>query len=116
MFRAQTAVPDSRPSFVGKRPVTLGEFPRPKAALAAALCAQESNRDILRVRDRAANGNDFAAALTHNGTQAHEGYHLTAVAEAALPSGDIPWIEAQVGRLSERRQIWPWCSLGQKTW
>ena len=109
-------MPDTRGSFAGERPVTPGEFPRPKAALAAALWEQETHRDILGVRDRAANGIDFLAALTHNGTQTLERHHLTAEPEAALPSGDIRWIGPHMGRLSGREQTWLWCRLGQEIW
>jgi hypothetical protein len=58
----------------------------------------------------------FIAALTHGGSEALEGYHLTAEAKAALLSGDIRWIEANVGKLSKRRQTWLWCRLGQEIW
>ena len=116
MFETQTAVLDTRHAFVAERSVTLGELLQLKAAFTAALWEQESNHDILRVLDRAADDNDFIAALTHNGTKALEGYHLTAEAKAALLSGDIRWIEAHVGKLSERQQTWLWCRLGQEIW
>lgn len=102
--------------FVGERPVTLGDFVQLKNAFAIALWEQESNHDVLRVLDRAADDNRFIAALTHRGSEALKGYHLSKRAKAALLSGDIRWIEAHVCKLTERQKTWLWCRLGQEIW
>jgi hypothetical protein len=116
MLDVQTSVLGTRHSFVGERSVTLGDFLQLKDAFTAALWERGSNRDVLRVLERAADENGFIAALTHRGSRAFEGYHLTAEAKAALLSGDIRWIEAHMGKLSERQQTWLWCRLGQEIW
>ena len=112
---AQAAVLGTR-GFVGERAVTFADLMQLKSAFTVALWEQESNHDVLKVLDRAADDNSFIAALTHRGSDALEGYHLTAEAKAALLSGDIRWIEAHVGKLSERQQTWLWCRLGQEVW
>jgi hypothetical protein len=116
MLEAQTAVLDTRHSFVGERPVSLGQFLLLRDAFTVALWERASNREILRVLDRAADDNAFIAALAHPGSKALKGYRLTSEAKAALLSGDLPWIEAHVGKLSERQQTWLWCRLGQEIW
>ena len=102
--------------FVGERPVALGDFVLLKKAFAMAFWEQKSNHDVLRVLDRAADDHRFIAALTHRGSQALQGYHLTAEATAALLGGDIRWVEAHVGKLTERQQTWLWCRLCQEIW
>ena len=77
---------------------------------------QESDGEILRVLDRAAEDNGFIAELTHRGAKALESYQLTLKAKAALLSGDIRWIEARVGNLDARLRTWPDCRLQQEIW
>jgi hypothetical protein len=87
-----------------------------RKAFAIALWERESNQEVLRVLERAADDNDFLAALTYRGPEALASYHLTTEAEAALLSGDIRWIEAHVGKLDKRQQTWLWCRLCQENW
>ena len=72
--------------------------------------------EILRVLDRAADDDDFIAQLTYHGSEALQGYDLTAEEKAALLSGDIGWIEARVGKLDARLRTWLECRLQQEIW
>jgi hypothetical protein len=54
--------------------------------------------------------------LTHHGSEALDGYDLTASEKAALLSGDIRWIEAHVGKLTSRQKTWLYCRLEQEIW
>jgi hypothetical protein len=108
-------VPSTR-RFVGERAVPLWDLVKIKKAFSVALWEQESNDQIPRVLDRAADDNDFIAALTYRGSDALEGYHLTSQAKAALLSGDIRWLEAHIGKLTERQQTWLRCRLSQEIW
>jgi hypothetical protein len=99
-----------------ERPVTPEVLTQLKGTFTVAPQEQESNGEILKVLDRAAEDNGFIAELTHRGSKALEGYKLTLKAKAALLSGDIRWIEARVGKLDARLRTWLDCRLQQEIW
>lgn len=72
--------------------------------------------EILRVLRRAAADNDFIAQLTDQGSLALQGYDLSQQAKAALVSGDLPWVEARVGKLTARLRTWIDRRLQQEIW
>ncbi len=102
--------------FVGERTVPLGNLVQIKTVFDVALWERESNDEVLRVLERAADDNGLVAALTYRGSDALAGYHLTSQAKATLLSGDVRWIEAHLGKLTERQQPWLQCRLGQEIW
>lgn len=102
--------------FSRERPVPFRVLTQLKKVFVVDLQKQESDDEILRVLDRAADDNDFIAELTYRGSKALEGYNLTMEAKAALLSGDIRWIEAQLGKLDARLRTWPDCRLQQEIW
>jgi hypothetical protein len=73
-------------------------------------------REMVRVLERAARDSAFIAQLTYQGAKALQGYDLTWREKAALLSGDIRWIEAQVGKLPARLRTWLDCRLQQEIW
>ncbi len=75
-----------------------------------------TQKEILRVLDRAACDNDFIAQLTYWGSEALQDYCLGSEAKAALLSGDIRWIETRVGKLDARLSTWLQCRLEQEIW
>jgi hypothetical protein len=111
----QTSVLGTK-QFVGDHPVAFGDLVQLKKTFTIALWERESNHDILRVLDRAAEDIGLIADLTYRGPEALEGYHLTPEAQAALLGGDIRWIETHVGKLSESQRTWLWCRLCQEIW
>ena len=106
----------SSKQFVGQRPIPLGDLIQLKKAFGVTLWERESNDEILRVLERAARYSSFVSALTHRGSDALEGYHLTWQAKAALLSGDVRWIEAHIGKLTEPQKVWLQCRLSQEIW
>ena len=102
--------------FEAGRPVRPVDLLHRRGGLALVVPEQESNREILRVLDRAAADNGFIADLIQRGSKALEGYKLTLKAKAALLSGDIRWIEARVGKLDARQRTWLDCRLQQEIW
>ena len=62
--------------------------------------------EILRVLERAAGDSDFVYKLLHRWADALEEYDLTGSEKLALLTGDIEWIEKQVGPLSEKQKRW----------
>jgi DNA-binding NtrC family response regulator len=62
--------------------------------------------EILRVLERAAGDTDFVFKLLHRWADALEEYDLTGPEKLALLTGDIEWIENQVGPLTEKQKRW----------
>ncbi len=75
-----------------------------------------SSKAVMEVLERASCEDQFIAQLTEQGSKALEGYDLTREEEAALISGDIQWIENQLGKLSESKKVWLNCRLQQERW
>jgi hypothetical protein len=73
-------------------------------------------KGILGVLERAAKDPNFIAQLTYDGSRALRAYDLTMEAKAALLSGDVQWIEKQVGKLDGRLRTWLDCRLQQEIW
>jgi DNA-binding NtrC family response regulator len=62
--------------------------------------------EILQVLERAAGDSDFVFRLLHRWADALEEYDLTGPEKLALLTGDIEWIEKQVGPLTEKQKRW----------
>ena len=78
--------------------------------------SEADRKGILQVLERAAEDDGFIAQLTHCGPDALRGYNLSLDAQAALLSGDVGWIEANVGKLDARLRTWLDCRLQQEIW
>lgn len=75
-----------------------------------------SEGGLFDLLDRAAHDDKLLAQLADGRTDALMAYDLTWEQEAALMSGDIRWIEAHVGKLSQRQRTWLECRLQQESW
>jgi DNA-binding NtrC family response regulator len=62
--------------------------------------------EILRVLERATVDADFVFRMLHRWADALEEYDLTGAEKLALLTGDIEWIEAQVGPLTDKQKGW----------
>jgi len=62
--------------------------------------------EILRVLERATVDADFVFNMLHRWADALEEYDLTGSEKLALLTGDIEWIENQVGPLTEKQKRW----------
>jgi DNA-binding NtrC family response regulator len=62
--------------------------------------------EILSILERAAADSDFVYKLLHRWADALEEYDLTGPEKLALLTGDIEWIEKQVGPLTEKQKRW----------
>jgi DNA-binding NtrC family response regulator len=72
--------------------------------------------EMLKVLDRAASDSDFIANLLYHGADALEEYDLTGPEKLAILTGDIEWIEEQIGPLSENRKRWLEQRLSAEIW
>ena len=62
--------------------------------------------EIIEVLERAASDGEFVHNLLHHWADALEGYDLTGPVKLALLTGDIEWIEDQVGPLTATQRRW----------
>ena len=68
--------------------------------------------EILKVLERAASDGDFMSKLLHQGSEALEEYDLTGPEKLAILTGDIEWIEGQIGPLTPNQKKWLEQKLG----
>jgi DNA-binding NtrC family response regulator len=62
--------------------------------------------ELLTVLDRAATDREFFAELMEQAADALDSYELTAAEKLALLTGDITWIEEQIGPLTKEQRRW----------
>jgi DNA-binding response OmpR family regulator len=62
--------------------------------------------ELLTVLDRAATDTEFFAELMEQAADALDSYELTAAEKLALLTGDITWIEEQIGPLTKEQRRW----------
>ncbi len=75
-----------------------------------------SKEAVLAILERAAGDDKFISQLTDDFTEAIKDYELTWEEHAALTSGDIRWIETNIGKLDNRLRTWLDCRLQQERW
>jgi ActR/RegA family two-component response regulator len=73
-------------------------------------------REVSRVLNRTAEDNDFWTDLMDNGSAALEGYTLSMAAKAAIASGDLKWINENVGELTQKQLMFIYKRLEQEAW
>jgi hypothetical protein len=91
---------------------------RPASVLRLGRTAATSvhRQEIISVLERASRDNDFLARLASQDEGTLQGYTLTSQEKAALLSGDLPWVEARLGKLNAQQRIWFECRLQQEIW
>jgi len=72
--------------------------------------------EMLRVLERAGHDNDFRSALLSHGADALENYELTKPEMLAVITGDIHWIEEQIGPLTDNQKKWLEARLAAEIW
>ena len=72
--------------------------------------------EILKVLERAASDSEFIANLLYHGSEALEKYDLTGPEKLAILTGDIEWIEGQIGSLTPNQKRWLEQRLGAEIW
>jgi DNA-binding NtrC family response regulator len=72
--------------------------------------------EILKVLERAATDYVLVYNLLHYGVEALDEFDLTAAEKLAILSGDIQWIESNVGKLSANQRKWLEGRLGAEIW
>jgi len=72
--------------------------------------------EMLKVLDRAASDSEFIANLLYQGADALEKYDLTGPEKLAILTGDIEWIEGQIGSLTANQKRWLEQRLSAEIW
>jgi len=62
--------------------------------------------ELLKVLERAATDKEFFGELMEQAADALDSYELTGAEKLALLTGDITWIEEQIGPLSKEQRRW----------
>lgn len=75
-----------------------------------------SKEAVLAVLRRAAEDDAFLAQLADDSAKVLKDYNLGWEETAALSSGDVRWIEANIGKLDKRLRTWLDCRLQQEKW
>lgn len=73
-------------------------------------------REVIQVLNRTAEDKDFWVDLMENGSVALEGYHLSSEAKAAIASGDLKWINENVGELTQKQLMFIYKRLEREAW
>lgn len=73
-------------------------------------------REVLQVLNRAAEDMDFNRELLEKGTEALAGYHLTPEAKVAIASGDLNWLNQNVGEFTQKQLSYIHRRLAREAW
>ena len=73
-------------------------------------------REVIQALNRTAEDRDFWRDLMENGTKALENYQLSNEAKAAIASGDLKWINENVGELTQKQLMFIYKRLEREAW
>ena len=96
---------------------------RAKKEAAAGIKAAETEeekliqkRQVVQVLNRTADDRDFWGDLMQNGSKALADYSLSSQAKAAIVSGDLKWINENVGELTQKQLMYIYKRLEREAW
>ena len=73
-------------------------------------------REVIQALNRTAEDKEFWRDLMENGPVALEGYRLSSEAKAAIASGDLKWINENVGELTQKQLMFVYKRLEREAW
>ncbi|MFK5952090.1 MAG: response regulator [Desulfobacterium sp.] len=73
-------------------------------------------QEVLKVLDRTCNDGKFWNSLMNNGGEALWEYTLTPEAKSAIASGDLKWINQNVGELNQKQLLYVFKRLEREAW
>jgi ActR/RegA family two-component response regulator len=73
-------------------------------------------REVSQILNRTAEDSDFWKDLMENGSNALEAYPLSAEAKAAIVSGDLKWINENIGELTQKQLMFIYKRLEREAW
>jgi DNA-binding NtrC family response regulator len=72
--------------------------------------------EVIRVLERAAVDSQFVTSLFYYGADALQDYELSGPEKLAILTGDVQWIESQIGTLSAVQKRWLESRLSAEIW
>ena len=90
-----------------------------KPAIKAAATQEEKliqKRQVIEVLNRTADDEDFWMNLMENGSLALDAYTLSDEAKAAITSGDLRWINQNIGELTQKQLMFIYTRLEREAW
>ena len=72
--------------------------------------------EVIKVLEKAAVDGDFVSRLFYGGADALQEFDLTRPEKLAILTGDIQWIESQIGPLTETQKRWLEQRLSAEIW
>jgi DNA-binding NtrC family response regulator len=72
--------------------------------------------EMIKILERAASDSEFIAQLLYKGADALEEYDLTGPEKLALLTGDIEWIDKNIGPLKPNQRLWLEQRLSAEIW
>jgi DNA-binding NtrC family response regulator len=72
--------------------------------------------EIVKVLEMASTDDGFSQNLSQNGADALDDFQLTGVEKLALITGDVKWIESEMGPLTPRHKEWLESRLSAEIW
>ena len=73
-------------------------------------------REVTKVLNRTADDSKFWASLVENGSEALKTYSLSSEAKAAILSGDLRWINQNIGELTQKQLMFIYKRLESEAW
>lgn len=73
-------------------------------------------REVMRVLNRTSEDEAFWNALMEHGSEALADYELSEEAKAAIVSGDLGWINAHIGELTQKQLMFIYKRLEREAW
>jgi DNA-binding NtrC family response regulator len=73
-------------------------------------------REVIQALNRTAEDLDFWRDLMENGSKALENFDLSLEAKAAIASGDLKWINENVGELTQKQLMFIYKRLEREAW
>ena len=92
--------------------------PAQRASMAAEQQSQAliEKREVMRVLNRASEDQEFWTALMEQGGNVLGDYQLSMAAKSAIASGDLGWINANIGELTQKQLMFIYKRLEREAW
>lgn len=98
----------------------LGEQREPSTEAKTDLSPEEAaliqKREVMAVLNRTAEDRDFWRALMQEGSKALEDYPISMQAKAAIVSGDLKWINENIGELTQKQLMFIYKAVEREAW
>jgi len=78
--------------------------------------ASIEKREVLKILNRTADDSNFRIKLIDKGSSALSEYNLSSEAKAAIASGDLKWINENIGELNQKQLMFIYKRLEQEAW